>query len=120
MKLRIKGNTIRLRLSKPEVETLANTGYVKEQTDFGSTQLTYQLEKNDRNEIKAVFQNNKLTVYIPHGFATDWPANNITGIDNKEMNGDLTGLYILVEKDFKCIDNTAEDQSDNYENPKAC
>jgi len=25
----------------------------------------------------------------------------------------------LVEKDFKCLDNVAEDQSDNYPNPLA-
>ena len=28
-------------------------------------------------------------------------------------------LYILIEKDFKCLDNTIEDQSDNYPNPLA-
>jgi hypothetical protein len=26
-------------------------------------------------------------------------------------------LYLLVEKDFVCLDETSEDQSDNYENP---
>jgi hypothetical protein len=26
-------------------------------------------------------------------------------------------IYLLVEKDFKCLDNVAEDQSDNYPNP---
>jgi hypothetical protein len=25
----------------------------------------------------------------------------------------------LLEKDFACLDNTLEDQSDNYPNPKA-
>jgi len=30
-------------------------------------------------------------------------------------------LHLLLEKDFVCLDNTAEDQSDNYPNPnKAC
>jgi hypothetical protein len=26
-------------------------------------------------------------------------------------------LHLLVEKDFTCLDNVAEDQSDNYPNP---
>jgi len=32
--------------------------------------------------------------------------------------GDDKHLYLLLEKDFKCIDAPAhEDQSDNFENP---
>ena len=30
-----------------------------------------------------------------------------------------TKLKLLVEKDFVCMDETVEDQSDNYPNPKA-
>jgi hypothetical protein len=28
-------------------------------------------------------------------------------------------LHLLVEKDFTCLDNVAEDQSDNFPNPLA-
>ena len=28
-------------------------------------------------------------------------------------------LHLLVEKDFTCLDNVGEDQSDNYPNPLA-
>ncbi len=28
-------------------------------------------------------------------------------------------LFLLVEKDFTCLDNVSEDQSDNYPNPLA-
>ena len=118
MKLRIKGNSIRLRLSKSEVETLAWDGIVKEEISIGDTSFIYQLTKNESNDLKAHFQNNTLTIQIPEEFANKWPVNNIVGIDNKDI--DSSSLHILVEKDFKCIDNTDEDQTDNYENPKAC
>ena len=36
MKLRIKGNSLRLRLSKTEVEKLAVAKYLEERTLFGS------------------------------------------------------------------------------------
>ena len=26
-------------------------------------------------------------------------------------------LYLILEKDYKCLDTVSEDQSDNYENP---
>lgn len=120
MKLRIKGNSVRLRLSKPEVSILATAGIVKEQTDFGNASFVYSLLKKDVDVLKAEFKNNELAIHIPHAFVNDWPGNNIVGIDNKLADGSFPSLYILVEKDFKCIDNTAEDQRDNYDNPKTC
>lgn len=120
MKLRLKGNSIRLRLSKTEVETLALEGLITEKTDFGDTAFVYRLKKDDNNHLGAVFQPAELTVYIPHGFANDWPHNPIVGIDNKAADGSYPDLFILIEKDFKCLDNTEEDQADNYDNPKAC
>jgi hypothetical protein len=120
MKLRIKGNSIRLRLSKPEVEILSLVGMIKEQTDFINNSFVYCLKKDKGSELTASFNNNELVVFIPDEFVNDWPRNNIIGIDNKLIDGSLPELYILVEKDFKCIDDTTEDQSDNYDNPKTC
>jgi len=120
MKLRLKGNTIRLRLSKTEVDLLAAEGNVKEETLIGNTALVYQLKKDDTAVLQALLDNHQLTVSIPHEFANDWPHNAIVGIDNKGVNGSVPPLYILIEKDFKCIDNTEENQADNYDNPKAC
>jgi hypothetical protein len=120
MKLRIKGNSIRLRLSKPEVEMLSSIGMIKEQTDFGNNSFVYSLQKDIGCELKASFTNNELVISIPAKFVTDWPGNTIIGIDNKAVDGNVPALYILVEKDFKCIDEVNEDQSDNYDNPKTC
>ena len=34
---------------------------------------------------------------------------------------ETVSLYLLIEKDFACLDHSSEDQSDNYENPnKTC
>ena len=120
MKLRLKGNTIRLRLSKTEVDILASEGSVQEETLIGNTTFMYRLKKENTVELKAQLQNHELTVSIPHGFANDWPHNTVVGIDNKQVDGSMPSLYIVIEKDFKCIDNTEEDQADNYDNPKAC
>jgi hypothetical protein len=34
-----------------------------------------------------------------------------------ELEGTEEKLHLLVEKDFTCLDNVTEDQSDNYPNP---
>jgi hypothetical protein len=58
---------------------------------------------------------------VPSMLVKEWPENNIIGFN---ANMPLTGkdsLYLLLEKDFICLDETTEDQSDNYENPnKTC
>jgi hypothetical protein len=33
------------------------------------------------------------------------------------LNRAEENLYLLVEKDYTCLDNVEEDQSDNYPNP---
>nr|WP_262492994.1 hypothetical protein [Mucilaginibacter paludis] len=37
--------------------------------------------------------------------------------DNVDFNTNDGKLYLLIEKDFACLDHVAGDQSDNYPNP---
>ena len=60
-------------------------------------------------------------MFVPESFLKDWADNNVTGTDAHMPIDQQKTLYLLLEKDFKCLDNVAEDQSDNYENPnKTC
>lgn len=122
MKIRIKGNSIRLRLSKSEVTKLDSAGYLEEKTSFATNTFIYAL-KADANvtELSAAFDGSKMTVIIPLDMIKDWPANDTIGFKNTLQLTATDSLFILVEKDFICLDETSEDQSDNYENPnKTC
>jgi hypothetical protein len=122
MKLRIKGNSIRYRLNKTEVTTLAVTGYLEEQTFFASGKFVYALQKVDEgNELSASFANNKITMFIPGALIRNWPEDSIVGFEANMPVSENKFLYLLIEKDFVCLDHTTEDQRDNYSNPnKAC
>ena len=131
MKLRIKGNSLRIRLTKTEVSTLANTGYLEEQTTFPGNHFTYALQRaDDAAALSATFSNNKMTMLVPASFVKDWPENEVVGIDANMPLPETSrpgepfrreSLYLLLEKDFVCLDETTEDQSDNFENPnKTC
>jgi hypothetical protein len=122
MKLRIKGNSVRLRLSKTEVEKLAVAKYLEESTSFGNNTFVYALQVKDHgDELSADFDGSKITVFIPGIFIKDWAVNDVTGFNATMKVSDEESLYILVEKDFKCLDETTGDQQDNYENPnKTC
>lgn len=120
MKIRIKGNFIRYRLTQSEVKTLAERGRLEEETVFGSEQrFCYALEtKSDIEKLEADFQNNCITLYLPQQAARNWPHEERVGFENTvPVTPDKT-LFLLLEKDFVCLDDVAEDQSDNYPNPR--
>lgn len=118
MKIRIKGNSVRYRLSKTDVDILTTIGYHEEQTSFGTATLKYALQRKEGiEELSADYKDNMITTYIPASFLQGWDKNDVIGIDASMPIGDDETLYLLIEKDFKCLDDTTEDQSDNYDNP---
>lgn len=119
MKIRIKGNSVRLRLTKTEVETFAREGHYMETTRFGQKHLTYVLKaKPGITQLKASFEHDTITIYFPQEETSLWAKGTRVGYSNQEDWNNPSALSILVEKDFTCLDNTVEDQSDNYPNPK--
>ena len=109
-----------MRLTKPEVETFAQIGEIEEKIDFGGSYLVYSLQsQKDIKEISATFNVNKITVWMPESTKHEWTNSDTIGYEGKKDIGNQKSLYIVVEKDFACMDNTLEDQSDNYPNPKA-
>ncbi len=119
MKIRIRGNSVRLRLTKTEVEQFGTEGYIEEQTQFITASLTYALKITEDADMTAGLKDNKVTVYLPEAKAKEWVETQKVGFDAIMPLADGNELYLLLEKDFKCLDNTNEDQSDNYENPLA-
>jgi hypothetical protein len=119
MKIRIKGNSIRLRLTRSEVDTLAATGYVEERTEFFNSALIYALQaKEEIENLKADYSENTITVHVPKAWAANWNKNETVGFNHSLNLPSGSVLTLLIEKDFKCIDSdTNEDQSDNYDNP---
>jgi len=112
MKIRIKGNSLRYRLTRPDVIKFGRDGYLEEITDFGPSQLIYALKTTASNELWVNFEQNKITLFMPVFMRNEWLSTDRVGFDHRTPN-----FYLLVEKDFQCLDNTHEDQSDNYPNP---
>lgn len=119
MKIRIKGNSVRMRLSRSEVEQFGKEGYLEEQTMFVNGTFTYALrQQHDGEELTAGIDGNKVTMYVPEKIAIEWASNDIVGFNANMPLPNGEHLFLLLEKDFKCIDAAvAEDQSDNYDNP---
>lgn len=116
MKIRIRGNSIRLRLSQSEIAELAKTGRVENRTEFGREQtLVYALNMSDSvDSLDASFQNGRIELIVPKVVAENWMNTENVGISDET---DFT--RILIEKDFACLtERENEDESDNFPHPK--
>lgn len=120
MKIRIKGNSIRFRLNKSDVERLCAAGYLEEHTDFGNAVFSYSVETDmESGNLRASMENNRIVLHVPDEFLSDWAQNEKIGMRSEVDLKNGQTLSLLIEKDFVCLDDTEEDQSDNYPNPNA-
>lgn len=123
MKLRIRGNSIRFRLTKSDIAQFADTGKVGEIVEFGVTEqgLSYQLYATpDAETIQATYNDNCLRVSVPKREAEKWINSDQVGIETKQPLGPERSLRILIEKDFACLtERTDEDETDAFPNPLA-
>lgn len=121
MKIRIHGNSIRYRLSKTDITNFGKAGFVEEKTEFANgISFHYLLEKKkDIENPEASFSGNRISIFVPEKLVAGWTTNDIVGFENRMDIGEGKSLWLLIEKDFVCLDPALEDQSDNYPNPKA-
>ena len=120
MKIRIKGNSVRYRLTKSEVQTFCETGFFKETTAFGDRTFTYAIATSAGGELmKAIFEDSGITLFLDEAACKGWANSAQVGFRHIMPLDDGKELALLLEKDFVCMDETIEDQSDNYPNPRA-
>ncbi|MCB9262417.1 MAG: hypothetical protein H6607_08595 [Flavobacteriales bacterium] len=114
MKLRILDNSIRLRLSQKEVEQIGNGQKVLCETQFGNNSLKYLLKTHtDSVEIQSDFEQNCIVISVNEKLAYHWANSDLVGLQT--ANGQTP--FVLIEKDFKCLTERGEDETDLFENP---
>jgi len=124
MKLRIRANSIRLRLGQSEVRRLASEGIIEESTVFGpgpQQRLVYALCAYAEEEtVTATFAGQCMVVRIPLEMAHLWATTDEVSIRALQRVPDCEELRILIEKDFECIVVPASDESqeDAFPNPQ--
>lgn len=122
MKLRIRDNSIRLRLTRSEVELVRNDGLVRGRVPFaGRNNFDYVLESSPATvKPEAHISNNVLTVRIPEAEIISWSESDEVSISASQILDGGDQLNILVEKDFACLaPREGEDETDMYPHPEA-
>ncbi|MBT8283427.1 MAG: hypothetical protein KJO86_06785 [Muriicola sp.] len=118
MKIRIKGDSVRFRLTKTEVEELCSKGTIEEVTHFKNKSFVYAVKRTTKEGIYTTFEQDAITLHVDERLLDGWNHNDKVGFDYVEKIDSETTLSLLLEKDFVCLDERLEDQSDNYPNPK--
>lgn len=121
MKLRIRGNSVRLRLTRTEVGSLVDDGEVVERVDFAGQPLHYRLVRDAyAGDATASFDGAGITVSLPAATVDHWATHDAEiSIESQQALQD-GALRILVEKDFACLQpRTGEDDSDMFAHPDA-
>lgn len=104
MKLRIYGNSLRLRLSPNDLDVMLEEGRVESWTGFGpDKRFVYALETNpDIETLVAEFDQDALTLAIPSAWLEKWSEDERIGFESMQaIDGDQK-LHLLVEKDMGC------------------
>jgi hypothetical protein len=119
MKLRLRQNSLRLRLNQKEVELLAAGCALEEGIVFpNESRLLYRLSTTPSSSASADFSGGIVTVTIPEHSAIDWQSSTVMGLYYK-----LDLLQVAIEKDLQCRDLPPEEQDPHAyprQTPAAC
>jgi hypothetical protein len=121
VKLRIKGDSLRLRLSQGEMRSLAEQGEVEDKVSFpGGAALRYRVRVDKENQqISGSYASNLIDVLIPRTQAERWCGTDLVTLSASQPPG--TGeLRLVLEKDWACLaPREGEDESDNFPHPSS-
>ncbi len=123
MKLRIRGDTLRLRLKRREVDRIAAGTSIVEKTHFPDSVLTIRLDLSESNDISASFDNGSLLVSLPKSKVLDWAGSDQVSLYAEQKLARTGSLSLLIEKDFSCLEpghhRDCEDDEDTFPHPSA-
>lgn len=120
MKIRIKENSIRLRLTRGELHDICGRKIVTASTDFpGGERFRYELLNCAKSgDLTASFSDNTITIRAPEAMIADWAGSEQVSMRTTEALAGDAELTVLVEKDFACLaPREGEDESDMFVHP---
>jgi hypothetical protein len=98
MKLRIRKNSLRLRLQQHEVKQLVTAGAVIDETCFGKETLRNSIEISaDVSAMCADFASNTIRVRVPMAAALHWASSDEVGMLAEQVTP-AGPLLLLIER----------------------
>ena len=118
MKLRIHGDSLRLRLNRSDVDQFRTSGVCAASLRFDSnSQLTYTLETSSQlTVIEVRYFQDCIRILLPLDMAQEWAGSGRISLSLNRSGGPS----LLIEKDFQCLhrdETNPNDDADAFPNP---
>jgi len=134
MKLRLKGNSLRLRVTRSELARLQAGQPIEEAVLFPANAVLFPANKDARlsyvlqvgshsQPVHVAFASPQIVVSVSPDQLASWSDEHQVGIYASLAVDESTNLEVAIEKDFACLDLSDEDNKDTFANPlagKAC
>jgi len=110
VKLRFRKNSLRLRVNRRELESLASGAPLEERVYFpGDACIRYVLEASAESSPRASFEDGAIRVAAPQHLLRDWADTDSIGI-YFELPVHGSELRVAIEKDLECVDGPAQER----------
>lgn len=123
MKLRIQGNSLRLRLRLREVAQLHEQGRLSESLILGNgpeEAFAYSLEVYPGVTVQVLREPAGLAIRLPAEWAAELAQTDRVGVHVEVPVAPGVAVRIKVEKDYGCLtERPDEDESDAFPNPES-
>jgi Family of unknown function (DUF7009) len=122
VKIRMKGNSLRLRVARSELARLREGGEIRETIRFDASpeaSFTWALEtgRQERATTMVRYSPGCIAVVVAPAAMRLWQRDDQVGIYARVDAGADEPLEVIVEKDFACLDGSDADNTDTFENP---
>ena len=101
------------------MEHLCREGFIEEITNFPNLDFAYEVKVAKTEQLNIHFSDNKITLKISDSLIQNWETNNRVGFSHSVVTSNGKTIDVLLEKDFTCLEDRGEDESNNYPNPKS-
>ena len=119
MKVRILGNTIRLRVKMHEADKLRVQGMIEEVLEFGAhaeQQIRFRVSRGT-DHFAIAQQEMSVSIMIPAEIVDQWATTEQVGIEETITTSHDRYIKVLIEKDFACLDGNRDEEEGSYPNP---
>jgi hypothetical protein len=119
MKIRIQGNSIRVRTSRGEVARLAGGDSIEQQTLFSRDSKLVCNVTPVKNLSKAAvkFDGTTIGIELPFDEVTRWASTEQVGMESNLRIDEQNSLRLLIEKDFECLHARTDEADDSFPHP---
>lgn len=123
MKVRMKGNSLRLRIPRSELDKLVRDGRIEETIWLAPEEngrQTWAMEHSTSVKSASLrFAPPEIAAVFPTSEVERWAGGEEVGIYASIDLGPRGVLELIVEKDFACMHGSAEENRDAFPNPHA-